>query len=748
MGFLRNRPLALCCAVFVLTVTACEFVFFSTVLLPIFSAASLVSLAALILFRSHKLKKPLALTALFLLCVSAGLFSHYFAVYKSEEALCSFDTEVEIAGEIGERLYSSNGENCYSLSVYYINAGEASGKVLFSHRSGEPLECGTVIRSTVTLERPQNTAAYGERAYLHSNGITAIASKTDNAKTEIIGNARSLSSAVLSFRNAITDRINAASRGKDAGLLTALLTGDRSGIAPTTALDFSRAGISHLLAISGLHFTIIASAAMTFLKTIKIKRGWRSVLVCLLSLIYASIAGLSYSVFRAMLMLFSVHSASLFSRDRDVYTSLFSAVALIVLIEPYAVASCGMWLSFFATLGVVFAAKTGSRIRERLEDPTLQKAFSLVAEPLITGAFAVLLPLPVTLAVFGNISPLSPLSTVICSPLVEILMFFSVIFAIAGAPMGFITDIAGSVAALTVRTAQLISDNIEPISIKSPLLCGVFVVASILSYIAVLVPRARKRSLILLLCCALIFPSCLGLTALTDNRALAFSAQSRSGADVICVSHGNINIAIASSNASASNVNAAVSAVSAVGKTDIDMLILTELTESSDKFVLKLAEKIKIRTVLYPEASTGERQAESALIDAVRSIRAECSKYIRRQSIRANGTEITVFGESTSDTFVSVSNKNADLLYISEGAQTEKNSARIRYLARECDALVLGIAGTNAETEVHFSLDGVRCVVIPSKDYRKKLSARMREDLEKLKTRYADTDFRVFLPTD
>ena len=437
-------------------------------------------------------------------------------------------------------------------------------------------------------------------------------------------------------------------------------------------------------------------------------------LVCLLSLIYASIAGLSYSVFRAMLMLFSVHSASLFSRDRDVYTSLFSAVALIVLIEPYAVASCGMWLSFFATLGVVFAAKTGSSIRERLENRTLQKAFSLVAEPLITGAFAVLLPLPVTLAVFGNISPVSPLSTVICSPLVQILMFFSVIFAITGAPMGFITDI----------------------------------VASILSYIAVLVPRTRKRSLILLLCCALIFPLCLGLTALADNRALAFSAQSRSGADVICVSHGNINIAIASSNASASNINAAVSAVSAVGKTDIDMLILTELTESSDKFVLKLAEKIKIRTVLYPEASTGEMQTESALIDAVRSIRAECSKYIRRQSIRANGTEITVFGESISDIFVSVSHKNADLLYISEGAQTEKNSAQIRYLARECDALVLGIAGTNDKTEVHFSLDGVRCVVIPSKDYREKLSARMREDLERLKTRYADTDFRVFLPTD
>ena len=167
------------------------------------------------------------------------------------------------------------------------------------------------------------------------------------------------------------------------------------------------------------------------------------------------------------------------------------------------------------------------------------------------------------------------------------------------------------------------------------------------------------------------------MTAFADNRALAFSAQSRSGADVICVSHGNINIAIASSNASASNVNATVSAVSAVGKTDIDMLILTELTESSDKFVLKLAEKIKIRTVIYPEASTGERQTESALIDAVRSIRAECSKYIRRQGIRANGTEITVFGESTSDIFVSVSNKNADLLYTPKNAPRKIPPAQI-----------------------------------------------------------------------
>lgn len=747
MGFFKNRPLALCCTVFVLTVTVCEFAFFSAVLLPIFSAASLVSLVALILFRSHKLKKPLALTALSIICVSAGLFSHYFAVYKSERELCSFDSEIEIAGEIGERLYDSVGESYYSLSLYFINGDKYNGKVLFSHSLSEPLECGTVIRSTVTLERPQNGASFSERTYLHSKSITAIASKTENAKTEIIGQARSVASAVISFRNAITDRINAASRGKDAGLLAALLTGDKSRIAPTVSLDFSRAGVSHLLAISGLHFTVIASAALAILKALKIKRGKRSVLVCVISLAYAFIAGFSYSVLRAMLMLFSVHASSLFSRSRDVYTSLFGAVALITVIEPTAVASCGMWMSFLATLGVVFAARISSNIRERLTDGhrAVQKVFSFAAEPIIIGAFAILLSLPISLAVFGTISPLSPLSTVICSPLIEVLMFFSVIFAIIGMPMGFTTDIAGTVSAITVKAARLFSDHIEPVSIRQPVLCGLFIACAVLAYIAILIPRIRRRALALLVCSVAVFPIVMGINALIDNSSLIFSARSRAGNDAICVSNADLSITVASSNASSANVNATAAAVNGTGETDIDLLILTELNESSAEFVLKLAEKIRMRTVIYPEASSEQKQHERSLLRAIKSVRAEGSKYIRTQSIRAGSTEITVYGKHKEDTFVSIVNNNARLLYIPEGAQGGTGDARMNYLARECNVLILGLAGTNGGADVHFALDGVGAVVLPSAEYRERLTARMREDLERIKVRYADTDFAVRL---
>ena len=749
MGFFKNRPLALFCAIFVLTVTACELVFFSPALLSVSLAALGISVAALIFIgiRSEKFKKPLAFTTLCILCVIAGLFSHFFAVYREERRLCATNGEVEIAGEIGECLYKSNGESFYSLSVYYVNASKSSGKVLFSHSSREPLESGTVVRSTAILQRPQNTVAYSERTYLHSKGISAVAVIEDGAKTVIIGKASSVSSAVIKFRNAITERINTASRSGDSGLLAALLTGSRDGIDPTVSLDFSRAGISHLLAISGLHFTVIASAVLSLLKALKIKRGWRSVLVCTVSLAYAFIAGFSYSVLRAMLMLFSVHCASLFSRSRDVYTSLFGAVALITVIEPTAVASCGMWMSFLATLGVVFAARISGRLRERLTDEHTwaQRVFSVAAEPLIVGVFAVLLPLPVSLMVFGTISPISPLTTLLCAPLIEALMLFSVLFAIVGAPMGIVTDLANSLSALSVSLARLISDNIEPISTKQPLLCGVFVAAAMFVYIAILIPRARKRALALLLCSIVVFPVCSGANALINNGALIFSAQSRAGADVLCVANSRYTVAIAPSNASSGCVNATAEAVSGMGKTDIDLLILSELTDSSDDLVLKLSAKIKIRAVAYPAADITQKQTEIDVMRAAKAIRASAHSY--SQSVRAASTEITLHGENRNDLFISITEKNASLLYLSEGAQ-ESGAAPIRALLQDCDALILGIAGTNENSAIDITGGGVRCVVLPSKSYTEDLSPRTREYLERINVQYADTEFSVRLQTD
>lgn len=144
---------------------------------------------------------------------------------------------------------------------------------------------------------------------------------------------------------------------RELGVAMALLAGDRTLIDPELREDYSKAGVSHILAISGLHLGIIfllLNYLFTPLLFFRRGRTVRTILVILALWTYAFISGMSASVLRAAFML-TIMQLSLFSVwNYNSYNALFGSAFILLLIRPMFLYDISFQMSYLALLGILF----------------------------------------------------------------------------------------------------------------------------------------------------------------------------------------------------------------------------------------------------------------------------------------------------------------------------------------------------------------------------------------------------------
>ena len=120
---------------------------------------------------------------------------------------------------------------------------------------------------------------------------------------------------------------------REAGLLTGLLIGDKTGITDADTTSLRIAGLSHLVAVSGLHVGfLVAFCYLLFGRRIG------TYLSIPLILLFVPIAGASPSVIRAAVMYLIAAGAFVAKREADTLNSLFAALLLLLIQNPYAIA--------------------------------------------------------------------------------------------------------------------------------------------------------------------------------------------------------------------------------------------------------------------------------------------------------------------------------------------------------------------------------------------------------------------------
>ena len=210
-----------------------------------------------------------------------------------------------------------------------------------------------------------------------------------------------------------------------AALLSGLLLGDRADLPPEVDDGFRRAGVYHVLAVSGFNVALIAGAVFSVLTLARCGRRVAAVAAIAAVLGFAFVVGPEPSVLRAVVMGVLVLGAVLLERDASVLNGLALAALLILAVRPNDLADPGFQLSFAATAGIVLAPLPRG----------------LVWGSLGVSIAAQLAVLPIALWHFNQLSTIGPIANLGVVPLAGL----ATILGLLAVTVAFFTAAGGAV---------------------------------------------------------------------------------------------------------------------------------------------------------------------------------------------------------------------------------------------------------------------------------------------------------------
>jgi competence protein ComEC len=233
---------------------------------------------------------------------------------------------------------------------------------------------------------------------------------------------------------------------REAELARGFVIGEDERIDARTVEDFRRAGLSHLLAVSGQNVVLLALLAMPVLAAFGIPLRTRLVWVLGLIAIYVPIAGAGPSIQRAGVMGALGVLATLTGRRASRFYALLLAAGVTLAVDPHVAGDVGWQLSFAAVLGILLLA---TPLREAIADRIGTRGWRwALAEGAAVTVAATLATAPLIAFHFEEISTTTLFANLLALPAVAPAMWLGMVSAAAGQAPGFPVEIVNSVNAL------------------------------------------------------------------------------------------------------------------------------------------------------------------------------------------------------------------------------------------------------------------------------------------------------------
>lgn len=305
------------------------------------------------------------------------------------------------------------------LTVERVDGETRSGAVLLGlYDEGLPdLVAGQRVAVDARLHAPggfRNPGGFDYAGRLRREGIHVVGSARAAGVTPLDHPRAPWPARV---RRAVRDTLDRSLPPASAALLAGLLLGDRSGLPPEIDDAFRRAGVYHVLAVSGFNVALVGGAVFALLSLVVPGRRVAAVGALLVVIAFALVAGLQPSVVRALAMATLVLVALLLDREASVLNSLALAGLVILAARPGDLLDPGFQLSFAATAGIVLAPLPRRRLGGAL-------AVSLAAT---------LAVVPVGLAHFNQLSLVGPFANLAAVPLAGVATVLGLLAVAAGA---------------------------------------------------------------------------------------------------------------------------------------------------------------------------------------------------------------------------------------------------------------------------------------------------------------------------
>lgn len=257
-----------------------------------------------------------------------------------------------VVGEVESTKPSSAGGRAVYLS--HSNVSE-TGRVLVYLKADASFSVGNLIQTVGKLkikepDVPTNPGQFDARLYYQTEGVTLIA-YADSAKV-LDGRVRPVPNLLQRIPGELGERCTrllGASRG---GVFRAMVLGDKGSLDPEMKSLYQQSGMSHLLAISGLHISIFGMGFYRLLRRLGCSFPAAGLPAMGFLLLYGLMTGMSTSTARAVFMFLLAVGADLLGRSYDLLTALSCAALLLLAEQPLYARSASFLLSFGAVMGI------------------------------------------------------------------------------------------------------------------------------------------------------------------------------------------------------------------------------------------------------------------------------------------------------------------------------------------------------------------------------------------------------------
>ncbi len=443
-----------------------------------------LSLSALIplplLFFNRRHRKPIILASLgiFILLVSATYaYSSLHTVSDRDLHFYNDRGVVEIRGTVAADPDIRDKNTRLNLAATQIKLEgswhEVEGTVLIFVPRYPAYKYGDVLLVTGELRTPPQLDDFDYRGYLAHQGIYATMLYP---KIEVLDTGKGIKPLawVYSLRSHLAQNLTRVLPEPQASLAQGIVLGIRGNIPLPLKTDFIRSGTAHLLAISGLHLSIMAGILLSIGLWLFGRRHYLYVWLALgLIWLYALITGMHLPVVRGAIMASLFLAAELLGRQRSAMVALTFAAAVMVGVHPYILGDAAFQLSFLAMAGLVFLFPIFRTLGRRAvtamlgEDGAAVSVANFTVDALSATLGAIIAVWPVVAYYFGIISLVGPLATFLALPALPGVIVTGAIAAVLGLVVLPVAQAVGWLAWLFLSYLILVVSGLAAPSVSS-----------------------------------------------------------------------------------------------------------------------------------------------------------------------------------------------------------------------------------------------------------------------------------------
>ena len=421
------------------------------------------------------------------------------------------------------------------------------------------------------------------------------------------------------YSKVLKSGIDAAFPDDVAPLIRALVTGNRDHLTDEFTTSLERTGLSHTVAVSGMHLAFLSGMISMVLG-----KGKRStaVISILWVLLFCGVAGNTPSVTRAAVMILMLQIAPLLGRERDGPTALAFALMLLLLWNPFSAAHIGLQLSFGAVAGIFLVSDRIQdwmletlHIKKRPKKWLLRQVIKIprfFVATLCATLGASVLTVPLTALHFQTFSLISPLSNLLTLWAVAILFLAGLVLGTAGIFVQNIIPVLVTPFTWIARYLQLVVDRLAEIPLAAIPVDSFYYQMWVLFFcllVGVLLSvKGRVRPLIPLGAAVLTLMASVyfNTTTFQSGELTAAVLDVGQGQSVLLRAGNYLTLVDCGGDGPDNAGDVAADYVQATGRGTLDLLVVSHYHSDHANGIPQLLRRLKVSAIALPDVEEGD----------------------------------------------------------------------------------------------------------------------------------------------